>query len=119
MDRTMDKHWRLFTEPTQSGACQKVRLHTLEEAKAFRIKVANGLYRTPEEFRIYRCQICGRHPLTGDRFLHIANVERRTSLEKQEDKQRVGRKDKAAGLIPIEQRISPDDIARLRDRFGG
>jgi hypothetical protein len=113
---SLDRIIHQMLEPAQDGECRKVRLHTVAEGQAYRLKVANDLHRLPEEFSVYRCRICPRHPATGDRYIHIANVTRRTRLEKQGDYQKVRRDNRKEGLVPM---VTPADIARLREKFKG
>lgn len=109
-----DKGRWLAFEPAQGDECTKTRLHTIDEAREFRIKIATHYNVSPTEYGIYRCRICPRHPATGNRFLHLGNIHKKTSLEKK--LLAVDAKRARAG-VRIQDSVSPADIAKLRERF--
>lgn len=116
--RAADDAVRRAHEPAV-GDCDKIRLRDSDEAAAYAVHVEQDLCLPAGAFTVYPCRTCPRHPLSGDRFWHIANADpgKRTSNPVARKAERAARARRHAqnGQL-VRQRISPEVIARLRGR---
>lgn len=95
-------------EPTRIGTCTKVQLQNKPDAEAFARKVEQDT--KTGAMTVYKCPICPRHPVTGDRIFHITHVERAKQGKTW---------DKRQTPTSIRKRVSPEDLAALRAKTGG
>lgn len=103
-----------LTEPPAAEGCVKIRLHTAQEAFAFAEHVAISTDTDVDTLDIYKCQVCPRHPTTGDRIFHIYTLDhdKTTPERKAQVAQRRARAREEGRLLG--QRISPADLARIK-----
>lgn len=74
--------------PDRTGRCQKVRLHTEDEATAWAQRIEQRFDQQPGSLGPYLCTVCPVHPATASRFWHAghssdpqAQAEKRASIE--------------------------------------
>jgi hypothetical protein len=116
----------LLVEPGPADGCTKTRLHTRDEAEAFRLRLAERTGGDPGRLNSYPCRICPRHPATGDRFWHVGHHSgarttgdqaasrsraRRAANEAARNGTRIGDR---VDLAAVVARLDADDEARRR-----
>lgn len=94
-------------QPDRVGTCTKVQIQAKADAEAFALKVATETQ--TGAMAVYKCPICPRHPVTGDRIFHVTHAERAKQGRTWE---------KPLASTSIRKRVSPQDIAALKSRGG-
>jgi hypothetical protein len=98
-------------EPPQIGECVKVRLRSREEAEAFARRVEHESGAEDGTLQAVACKRCPRQPITTEKFWHIRHV--RPSQRNLNGSQYARSRPRELG------RISPADIAKLKNRLDG
>lgn len=102
-------------EPTGMDNCVKVRCHTDEEGGLWARKFEADRNFPRGSFGIYRCKVCPRNPIYGDRYVHIATTDPELKM--------IMTDVPTFTLVhPRQQlfaRFSPGDLANLRKKVQG
>ncbi|MEU0468946.1 hypothetical protein ABZ215_33495 [Amycolatopsis sp. NPDC006131] len=98
-------------EPPPVGDCIKVRLRSRDEAEAFARRVERESGAEPGTMEAVQCKRCPRQIISSERFWHIRHV--RPSQRNRNGAQYARTRPRELG------RISPADIARIRNRVEG
>jgi hypothetical protein len=106
-----------LAEPGPGEGCTKIRFHREPEAADFLTQLAGQTRSDPDVYRVYRCRLCPRSPVTMTSYFHVSHrntsAGRQTKQDSKEQwKQREVDARKRGTLLS--QRVSPADLARLR-----
>lgn len=99
----------LLLEPGYFGKCSKIRFRDKPEAESFARTLEKDLGTTAGTLMAYRCPLCPRQRVSMAHFFHVMHVDPK---ERGKFGAQYRKRPRGPG------RISPADIAKLRERVG-